>query len=36
MLLRLNEVYADGTEPADTSLLKGIRAKVRLAVKERW
>jgi predicted transcriptional regulator len=36
MLLRLNEVYADGMEPAEPPLLKGIRAKVRRAVKERW
>jgi hypothetical protein len=36
MLLRLNEVYAEGREPAATPLLKGIKAKVRRAVKERW
>ena len=36
MLLRLNEVYAGGMEPAETPLLKGIKAKVRRAVKERW
>ena len=36
MLLRLNEVYAEGMEPAETPLLKGIRTKVRRAVKERW
>ena len=36
MLLRLNEVYAEGLEPAQTPLLKGIKAKVRRAVKERW
>ena len=36
MLLRLNEVYAEGMEPAETPLLKGIKAKVRRAVKERW
>jgi metal-responsive CopG/Arc/MetJ family transcriptional regulator len=36
MLLRLNEVYAGGMEAAETPLLKGIRAKVRRAVKERW
>ena len=36
MLLRLNEVYAEGMEQAETPLLKGIRAKVRRAVKERW
>ena len=36
MLLRLNEVYAGGMEPAETPPLQGIRAKVRRAVKERW
>jgi hypothetical protein len=36
MLLRLNEVYAEGMEPAERRLLKGIKAKVRRAVKERW
>lgn len=36
MLLRLNEVYAEGMETAETPLLKGIRAKVRRTVKERW
>ena len=36
MLLRLNQVYADGLEPAETTLLKGIKAKVRRATKERW
>jgi metal-responsive CopG/Arc/MetJ family transcriptional regulator len=36
MLLRLNEVYAEGMEPAEKPLLKGIKAKVRRAVKERW
>ena len=36
MLLRLNEVYAEGMEQAETPLLKGIKAKVRRAVKERW
>ena len=36
MLLRLNEVYAEGREPAETPLLKGIKAKVRRAVGERW
>ena len=36
MLLRLNEVYAEGMEPAETTLLKAVRAKVRRAVKERW
>jgi len=36
MLLRLNEVYSDGMEPAEKSLLKGIKAKVRRVVKQRW
>jgi len=36
MLLRLNEVYATGAEPAEERLLKGIKAKVRRTVKERW
>ena len=36
MLLRLNEVYADGVEPAERRLLKGIKAKVRRTAKERW
>ena len=36
MLLRLNEVYATGAEPAEKRLLKGIKAKVRGTVKERW
>ena len=36
MLLRLNEVYSDGMAPAEKSLLKGIKAKVRRAVKQRW
>ena len=35
MLLRLNEVYAGDVE-AERPLLKGIKAKVRRAVKERW
>ena len=36
MLLRLNEVYSDGLEPAEKPLLKGIKAKVRRVVKQRW
>ena len=36
MLLRLNEVYAKGPEGAETRLLKGIKSKVRGAVKDRW
>ncbi|HEX4135242.1 MAG TPA: hypothetical protein VHY84_11575 [Bryobacteraceae bacterium] len=36
MLEDLNEVYAAGPEPTEKSLLKGIKAKVRRTVKERW
>ena len=36
MLRRLNEVYANGTEPVEKGLLKGIKAKARRTVKERW
>ncbi len=36
MLRRLNEVYASGLEPAEKSLLKRIKVKVRPTVKERW
>ena len=36
MLLQLNEVYAKSAEPAEKRLLKGIKGKVRAAVKERW
>jgi antitoxin MazE6 len=36
MLLRLNEVYANGLEPAEKRLLKGIKAKVRRTLKDRW
>jgi predicted transcriptional regulator len=36
MLVRLNEVYADGMELAEKLLLKGIKARVRRAVKDRW
>jgi metal-responsive CopG/Arc/MetJ family transcriptional regulator len=35
MLLQLNRVYANGIEPAEKHLLKGIKAKVRGTVKER-
>jgi len=35
MLVRLNEVYADGKQPKEKRLLKGIKAKVRRAVRER-
>jgi metal-responsive CopG/Arc/MetJ family transcriptional regulator len=36
MLLRLNEVYANGVEPAEKRLLRGIKAKARRTVKDRW
>ena len=36
MLLRLNEVYGKGVERTEKRLLKGIKAKVRRTVKERW
>jgi hypothetical protein len=36
MLCLLNEVYGIGREPAEQPLLKGIKAKVRRAVKECW
>jgi hypothetical protein len=36
ILSRLNEVYANGAEPADSRLLRAIRAKARPAAKERW
>ena len=36
MLLRLNEVYAKGMEPAEKRLLNRIKTKVRRTVKERW
>jgi predicted transcriptional regulator len=36
MLLRLNEVYADGLDPAEKRLLGRIKAKVRSTVKESW
>jgi hypothetical protein len=35
MLLRLNMVYSDGMEQGGKPLLKGIKAKVRRAVKQR-
>lgn len=35
MLVRLNEVYAS-EEPAEKRLLKGMKARVRRTVKERW
>jgi metal-responsive CopG/Arc/MetJ family transcriptional regulator len=36
MLLQLNEVYASGAEPAEKRLLRGIKARVRRTVKDRW
>ena len=36
MLLRLNEVYANGAEPVEKRLLNEIRSKVGSTVKERW
>jgi hypothetical protein len=36
MLLRLNEVYADGLDPVEKRTLSGIKAKVRSTVKESW
>lgn len=36
MLLRLNQIYANTPEPEEQRLLKGIKGKVRRAVKERW
>ena len=36
MLNRLNEVYANGMDPAEKALLRGIKTKVRRTVKERW
>jgi metal-responsive CopG/Arc/MetJ family transcriptional regulator len=35
MLLRLNEVYVGDVESAEKRLLKGIKAKVRRAVRKR-
>jgi metal-responsive CopG/Arc/MetJ family transcriptional regulator len=36
MLLRLNEVYANQPEPVEKRLLRGLKAKVRRSMKERW
>ncbi len=36
MLHRLNEVYSGAMEPAEKTLLSGIKTKVRRAVRERW
>ena len=36
MLVRLNEVYANGVDPAEKRLVARIKSKLRPAVKERW
>ena len=36
ILQQLNEVYAADVEAAEERLLKGIKRKVRRAVKDRW
>jgi len=36
MLLRLNEVYANGVDPAEKRLVARIKNKLRPAMKERW
>ena len=36
MLLRLNKVYGGGADAAEDRLLRGIKAKVRRSIKERW
>jgi metal-responsive CopG/Arc/MetJ family transcriptional regulator len=36
MLARLNEVYATGMEASEKRLLKGMKAKFRQVVKDRW
>lgn len=36
MLRQLNEVYTKTVEPAEKRLLKGIKARVRRTIKERW
>jgi metal-responsive CopG/Arc/MetJ family transcriptional regulator len=36
MLRRLNEVYANGVDPAEKRLVTGIKNKLRPVVKERW
>ena len=36
ILHQLNEVYAEGMEPTEEPLLKGIKRKVRRVVKQRW
>ncbi len=36
MLIRLNDVYAKSPVPPEIRVLKGIKAKARATVKERW
>jgi metal-responsive CopG/Arc/MetJ family transcriptional regulator len=36
MLLRLNEIYTDQPEPSEKRLLRGVKAKMRQTVKDRW
>jgi metal-responsive CopG/Arc/MetJ family transcriptional regulator len=36
VLLRLNEVYANGVDPAEKRLADRIKSKLRPTVKERW
>jgi metal-responsive CopG/Arc/MetJ family transcriptional regulator len=36
MLLRLNEVYANGVDPAEKRLVARIKNKLRPTLKERW
>jgi metal-responsive CopG/Arc/MetJ family transcriptional regulator len=36
MLRQLNEVYGGAADPAETKLVKGMKAKVRRTVRERW
>jgi hypothetical protein len=36
MLFRLNQVYGDAAEPAERALPKGMEAKVRRTLRERW
>jgi hypothetical protein len=36
MLRRLNDVYGKEADSAETRLMKGIKAKVRRAIRERW
>jgi Arc/MetJ family transcription regulator len=36
MMRQLNEVYGSQPEPDEKRLLKGMKAKVRQTIKERW